>query len=97
MSDTSVLELLRIADLANQWPNLKPLHDLAMDDLVEANEGAKKELVKRTEAKAKAKAEADAKAAAERQKLLDEAAAQEKKAQVSAPAPTVPPAVERRE
>ena len=60
MSDTSPLELLQICDLAKQWPNLQALHDLAMADLVSANDDAKTELVKRAAAKAKAAADAAA-------------------------------------
>ena len=61
----NVVELLDIVNKARQWPNLKALHDLAMADLVAANDEATTELAKRADAAAKAKAEADAKAAAE--------------------------------
>jgi septal ring factor EnvC (AmiA/AmiB activator) len=60
-----VLALLRIADLAKQWPNLQPLHDHAMDALVriaaehkEQAEKARAEAAKEAAAK-KASAEAD--------------------------------------
>jgi hypothetical protein len=60
MSDNT-LALLQVCDLAKQWPRLQAVHDLAMADLLTANEEAKAELVKRADAKAEAEADAQAK------------------------------------
>ena len=78
MSDTSTLELLQTCDLAKQWPNLRAIHDLAMDDLMETNAAAQEEIDKRAEAKAKADAEAAAKVAAAAKAVADKQAAADK-------------------
>ena len=75
MSDKDVLPLLQICDLAKQWPNLKPIHDLAMAELVDAAVEAQDELDKRAEAAAKAEAEAKAKADAKAKAEADKQAA----------------------
>jgi peptidoglycan hydrolase CwlO-like protein len=61
-----VYRLLKIVDLAKNWPNLREIHDLAMLDLEGINKETKAELERRrkTLAEEKAKAEAEAKAKA---------------------------------
>lgn len=60
--------LLKTADLAKQWPNLRALHDLAMAELVDMASNAADDLAaiakKRADEEAKAAAEAQAKAVA---------------------------------
>lgn len=60
-----IVALLNICDLGKQWPQLRALHDVAMQDLLAANEDAKEELAARKEAAdqkaAEAKAQLDAK------------------------------------
>lgn len=69
--------LLHIADKAVQWPNLKGLHDRAMDELQELSKDAGEELAdKRVRAKAKAEEEA-AKLAAEAAAEAEKQAAKE--------------------
>ena len=65
MNPEDTVALLQICDLAKQWPKLNSVHDLAMAQLIEANDEAKDWLVKRADEKAKAAAEAKAKAEAE--------------------------------
>lgn len=72
-----VLALLRIADLAKQWPNLQPLHDHAMDALVRISAEHKEQLEK---ARAKAAEEEAAKKAAEEAEKEKKAAADKAKA-----------------
>ena len=91
MTDTpfQVHTLLRVADLAKQWPHLRSVHDLAMSDLAVHEAHAKEELVKRAEVKAKAEAEVKAKADAKAKAEADAEAAREAKvAEVSAKAPS---------
>ncbi len=90
MSDASPLQLLQICDLAKQWPTLTALHDVAMADLVKANDDAKAELAKRAEAKAKADAEAAAKKAAEAKALADKQKAADEAAQKAKPVGSAP-------
>lgn len=68
-----ILILLQVADLANQWPNLKALHDEAMFELNELNTKAAEAQKARVEKEAVAKAEAERRAAA---KLAAEVKAQ---------------------
>lgn len=48
------LELLKLCDLAKQWPNLKGLHDLTMKKLEQASKEAEKQLAKEREDEAMA-------------------------------------------
>lgn len=81
MTDTpdQVHTLLRVADLAKQWPHLRSVHDLAMSDLAVHEAHAKEELAKRAEVKAKAEAEVKAKADAKAKAEADAEAAREAK------------------
>lgn len=90
MTDTpdQVHTLLRVADLAKQWPHLRSVHDLAMSDLAVHEAHAKEELAKRAEVKAKAEAEAKAKADAKAKAEADAEEAREAKA--AAPVPVAP-------
>lgn len=56
-----VLSLLRIADLAKEWPDLRPIHNSAMEELTKiAKEHAEQAAKAKEEAdKAKAKEEAE--------------------------------------
>ena len=71
----SPLELLQIADLAKQWPNLRPLHDSAMAQLMDMVPDAQKDLDARAQEKAKAEAEAEAKRQAAIKEQADKDAA----------------------
>jgi hypothetical protein len=59
-----VYRLLKIVDLAKNWPNLREIHDLAMLDLEGINKETKAELERRRKTLAEEKAKADAKAKA---------------------------------
>ena len=93
MGTNETLALLQICDLAKEWPNLKAMHDLAMDELNKLNLDAQKELARRAEVKAKEEAAAKAKAAAEAKAEAERRSTAEPRA---IPADTAAPASERR-
>lgn len=70
-----ILTLLQVANTAKNWPQLQAIHDIAMQELLEENEGAKQELADRAKAAAEKKAAAEAKVA---QQQADDAEAQQK-------------------
>ena len=70
----NTLMLLQICDLAKQWPNLKSIHDLAMQDLMAQADEAQDEINKRAEEAAKKVADAKAKADAEAKAIADKEA-----------------------
>lgn len=81
MNSAEILNLLKIMDLAKEWPELRGLHDAARAELVEANAEALRAALARSKKEAEVKARADAELAAkhrvdaERKQKEDEAAA----------------------
>lgn len=86
------LEQLQIADLAKQWPQLKPVHDLALARLGDMAIESQKELDARAKAKADAEAKAEAKRVAEAKAAAEKQAAEDKKAEEAKAAPKSIPA-----
>ena len=70
MDKDEILNTLQIISLSKDWPNLRAIHDVAMGELFDANEEAKKTLAKWAEEE---KAELAA-AEAERARLAKRAA-----------------------
>lgn len=63
MNTEGIVGLLKLMDLAKQWPEFQGLHDAARAELVEANEAAVRDLKAQADRKAEAKAKVDAEAA----------------------------------
>ena len=62
MDKDEVEQLLNIANLSRQWPNLAPIHSAAMGKLEDHAKEAGEVIKKKREDEMKAKAEAEAKA-----------------------------------